>query len=300
MLVNIKEQFVSLINESTLINKKIKKQGLELLENIKIVIGYEEKYNNEIIKYYENLEIDTNNYLQTLLNLELFSRESNTNLDLDKIIARDHPIGFNLYTSSYYDNREVLFVPMWMLRESSFSVNFPMYVNYGIFGKEIAEGIAKTIVDIGGNLIGGINLNETNYEQTLELSVHQRIENCISNDEKNGLSNWFPPSKQIREHIAYKATYRAYQQWVTKYGIEPSLPELPFSNNQMFWIKLISGPYCYPPDQTLIVIDNKYSIRSFAQMRAVLSVPEFHKDFNCPVDNSFINKYGPSCTFFEA
>lgn len=102
MTLNIKEQFVNLINESTWINKKIKNQGIELLENITIIIGYDGKYNHEIVKYYESLEIDTSNYLQTLLNLELFHRGSDTVLDLNATIARAHP------TSSHYHNHQGL------------------------------------------------------------------------------------------------------------------------------------------------------------------------------------------------
>ncbi|XP_057326563.1 neprilysin-2-like [Microplitis mediator] len=292
MTVNIKEQFVNLINESTWINKKIKNQGIEQLENITVVIGYEGKYTNEIVKYYENLEIDTSNYLQTLINLELFDRRSNNNRDFNEIIARSHPT-----SSSDHNHRGVLSVPMSMLRSSHFSVNNPMYVNYGRIGKAIAEKLAESIIVMGEKLTEGINLTAINYEKT--LCFRQQVENYTSNNAKNSWKEWLSSSERISEHIVYKATYRAYQQWTAKYGIEPSLPELPFSNNQLFWINLINGPYCYPPSALSIVIDDKYSVYDFSVMRAATSVPEFHKDFNCPVDYSFIKKYGPSCTFFE-
>lgn len=106
----------------------------------------------------------------------------------------------------------------------------------------------------------------------------------------------FYAGKQISEHIAHKATYRAYQKWLTKNGIESSLPELPFSNNQLFWINSIRNS-CDSFPKEPIVIDNKYSIFDFYKMRLVTNFPEFYKDFNCPTDGSFLKNYGPACSF---
>ncbi|XP_057335547.1 neprilysin-2-like [Microplitis mediator] len=293
MVVNIKEQFVNLINESTWMNKETKNQEIELLKNTTFVIGYGEKKNtdDEFVKYYENLEIDTTNYFRTLLNLELFYRKSNVNQSLGENRSFE-------YLSSHSNNRGLeIFVPMSMLQEPFFSVNYPMYVNYGYTGKAIADKIAESIVVKGEKITGGKDLDRINKEKT--LCFRQQMENYTSNNVEKPLDVLFRPYKQISEHIAYEATYRAYQQWITKHRIEPSLPELPFSNNQMFWINSIRN-FCISSPKESIVIDNKYSVFDFYKMRAVTSVPEFYKDFNCPIDHSFVKNYGPSCTFFEA
>lgn len=105
MAENIKEQLVDLINESTWMDKKTKNQRIEILGNMSFVIGFKDKNNtdDEFLKYYENLEIDTNNYLQTLINLELFDQKFDTYRNLIKINSHD------VVTSNYvYKDKGVI------------------------------------------------------------------------------------------------------------------------------------------------------------------------------------------------
>ncbi|XP_057325638.1 neprilysin-2-like [Microplitis mediator] len=291
MAVNIKEQLVDLINESTWMDKGTKNQGIEILGNMSFVIGFKDKNNtdDEFLKYYENLEIDTNNYLQTLINLELFDQKFDTYTNLIKINSH------NIVTSDHvYNDKGVLYVPMSMLQEPFFSVHYPMYVNYGYTGKAIADEIVKTIVSLGIDNLSSIDLRRVYHNKA--TCFEQRMKNYTSDNVGRPIEELFYAKKQISEHIAYKATYRAYQKWLTENGIEPSLPELPFSNNQLFWINSIRNS-CNNFQKEPIVIDNKYSVFDFYKIRAVTNFREFHKDFNCPADGSFVENYGPACTF---
>lgn len=80
-------------------------------------------------------------------------------------------------------------VLMSMLGKFHFSVNYPMYANYGQIGKAIADKIAETIAVMVEKITGDINLNEIYYEKTLWF--RQQIENYISNDAKNSVKYLF-------------------------------------------------------------------------------------------------------------
>ncbi|XP_057321898.1 neprilysin-2-like [Microplitis mediator] len=283
MVENIREQLVNWIHESTWMSKETKNKGIEIIGNMSFVIGNDNKDigDDSIFEmYYESLEIDTNNYLQTLLNLKLFNQNLNF---YDFVTSNRHR-----YLSG------VIYVPMSMLQEPFFSIKYPMYVNYGYTGKAIADEMVDMIVSRGINGLSNDDLRKIYY--TKGACFEQQMTNYTSNNVEHPMNELFFPQVQIGEHIAYKATYRAYQKWLNKNGIEAPLPGLPFLNNQLFWINSIRNSCISSPKKSK-VIDNKYSIFDFYKMRAVTNFPEFYKDFNCPTDGSFVKNYGPACTF---
>lgn len=74
---NMKEELVRMINDSWMSHED-KQKNVEIVRNKEFVIGFKGK-DDDWVKFYENLEIDTSNYLQALLDLELFAIENRFN-----------------------------------------------------------------------------------------------------------------------------------------------------------------------------------------------------------------------------
>lgn len=80
-----------------------------------------------------------------------------------------------------------------------------------------------------------------------------------------------------------KATYGAYQQFVKQNGPEPTLPNLNYTPNQLFWISL-AHTWCavtrpeFDIEQYTTDLHTPFNYRIIGVLS---SLNEFAKDFNC-------------------
>lgn len=84
-----------------------------------------------------------------------------------------------------------------------------------------------------------------------------------------------------------KAAYGAYQKFVQKNGAEPTLPNLNYTPNQLFWI---SGAvnFCAKTRiefDTDLYTNDVHSPFNYRINGVVSSLPQFANDFNCPSDS---------------
>ena len=82
-----------------------------------------------------------------------------------------------------------------------------------------------------------------------------------------------------------KLSYLAYQKWVKQNGPEPMLPKLNYSPSQLFWISA-GNTWCIkarPETLKELVNTGVYSPAEFKVLVPLMNMPEFAKDFNCPV-----------------
>lgn len=70
----VKDQYIQVINQSAWLDEQAKDRGVGIIKDTRIVIGYDqrERSDADFVKFYEELEIDTDNFLQTMMNLEKF------------------------------------------------------------------------------------------------------------------------------------------------------------------------------------------------------------------------------------
>ena len=82
-----------------------------------------------------------------------------------------------------------------------------------------------------------------------------------------------------------KISYLAYQEWAKRNGPEPSLPGLDYSPSQLFWIS-VGNTWCIkqrPEVLKLIITTGVHSPGQFRVLGPLSNMPEFAKDFKCPV-----------------
>lgn len=85
-----------------------------------------------------------------------------------------------------------------------------------------------------------------------------------------------------------KESYFAYKEWEKKNGIEPRLPGLQYTSQQMFWINA-ANVYCskYRPEALKSrIITDVHSPGEFRVKGPMSNNPEFAKDFNCPLGSN--------------
>lgn len=101
-------------------------------------------------------------------------------------------------------------------------------------------------------------------------------------------------SRTLGENIAdnggVKVAYYAYNKWEKQNGVEPGLPGLNYTSQQMFWISA-ANLWCSkltPNQLKSTVMYSEHSPRQYRANGPLSNVPEFSKDFNCP-KNSQMN-----------
>ena len=77
MVNGIRKEFELLLNEVNWMDDETRESALNKLKAMSTHIGYPDEImdNTKIEKYYENLEINENNYLQSVLNMNVFGTD---------------------------------------------------------------------------------------------------------------------------------------------------------------------------------------------------------------------------------
>lgn len=77
MVNGIRKEFELILNEVNWMDDETRKSALNKLRGMSTHIGYPDEImdNSKIEKYYENLEINENNYLHSVLNMNVFGTD---------------------------------------------------------------------------------------------------------------------------------------------------------------------------------------------------------------------------------
>lgn len=77
MVNGIRKEFENILNEVNWMDDQTRKSALDKLHSMSTHIGYPDEVmnNTKIEQYYENLEIDPNNYLLSVLNMNVFGTD---------------------------------------------------------------------------------------------------------------------------------------------------------------------------------------------------------------------------------
>ena len=98
----------------------------------------------------------------------------------------------------------------------------------------------------------------------------------------NGIST---QGENIADIGGMKVSYLAYKNWVKQHSPEPKLPGLGYSSSQLFWISA-ANMWCSknkPEVLKLLITTEVHSPDKFRVLGPFSNIPDFAKDFNCPV-----------------
>ena len=91
--------------------------------------------------------------------------------------------------------------------------------------------------------------------------------------------------ENIADNGGIKEAYYAYNSWEEENGVDPKLPGLPYTSQQMFWIS-VGNVWCNkfrPEALRARVITDTHSPGEFRIIGPLSNIPDFAKDFKCPV-----------------
>ncbi|KAK0070796.1 hypothetical protein PV325_014051, partial [Microctonus aethiopoides] len=93
--------------------------------------------------------------------------------------------------------------------------------------------------------------------------------------------------ENIAEYVGVKMSYYAYKNWSSQHEPELILPGLNYTPSQMFWISYASTECTLTHPDYLIdeLKTDEHAPSQYHVLGSLSNIPEFSKDFNCPLDS---------------
>lgn len=88
----------------------------------------------------------------------------------------------------------------------------------------------------------------------------------------------------ITQYVGLRAAWATYQSWAAKYGTEPALEGIPYSQEQLFWISFAQS-FCSEYKKSNDPLDGGFSgqgVVDYKMMKILGNIPEISADFQCP------------------
>ncbi|CAH1103990.1 unnamed protein product [Psylliodes chrysocephalus] len=247
MIYEIKNAFLSSVKDLTWIDAKTKSAILEKAEEMITFIGYPnwlfEK--GKLDKYYKEIIIKPDTYLENMVNVIVAHTKENLN-SLRKKHKRDwysEPIEVNAF-NSFSDN--AINVPMAIL-------NFPVYhlgleaLNYGSIGSILGHELIHGFDNLGRKHDKYGNFMQWWTNQTIES--FENLTDCFVKQYENftipGVEGHVNGKSTLSENIAdnggLNQAFKAYTNYLNKYGEDLKLPGFEnYNNHQLFFIAYTS------------------------------------------------------------
>ncbi|XP_058793348.1 neprilysin-2-like isoform X4 [Phymastichus coffea] len=296
MIAGIRQEFKKILNMIDWMDDKTRKAALDKATSMEEHIAYpiELLDSKKVEELYKKLEISPNNYLQSRLNLTIYG-DDYTFSQLKKPVNKSDWIahGRPTWVNAFYSfNENSIQFPAGILQGVFFNNERPKYMNYGAIGFIVGHEITHGFDDEGrqfnkdGNLVDWWQAKtKQKYLEKAQCIIDQ-YSNYTAREVNMNLNGINTQGENIADNGGIKQAYYAYNEWERRNGPqEPRLPGLEFTPQQMFWISTANTWCCKyrPQSLKMDITTGEHSPNEFRVIGPLSNMPEFSKDFNCPV-----------------
>ncbi|XP_022914109.1 neprilysin-2 isoform X2 [Onthophagus taurus] len=303
MVKDIRTEFVEIVKKVDWMDEKSRKRALEKAQAMSTHIAYpDELLDDKILeKFYQDLELDSEKYLMSVINLTQFATRFSFNrlrqpVNKTDWITHGRPAIVNAFYSAIENSIQF---PAGILQGVFFSNDRPKYMNYGAIGFVIGHEITHGFDDQGRQFDKDGNLVDW-WEPETQQSFVKKAQ-CIIDQYSNftvpelgiNLNGINTQGENIADNGGIKEAYFAYERWVKKHGEEPKLPGLKYNGRQMFWLSMASV-WCARTrleEMRQLVVADEHAPDKFRVVGTVSNMREFAKDFNCRLGSKMNPKH---------
>ncbi|KAH0555145.1 neprilysin-2-like [Cotesia glomerata] len=276
---SIKQELIRMMNESKTLTKEAQMDGIKTVEDIPLTIGPTAKLGNskELRKYYADAKVVKGNFLQAVLNLNVFKMKKEFCIETELEVAKFNE-DYSVDPEMPEMQNDILYIPTSMIPGQLFNQNRPMSLNFGATGSYIAFNLAEPLVHIGTNFTALMQ-----GEEPPNLECFRQHSDLPAEEAKYYIRRT-KPENLITQYLGFRSSRAAYETYEHQHGAEPLLPGVPYTGRQLFWIEFAQS-ICdefstvnYPR-----TIDGKFNNIEYMMMRILTFIPEIGEDFQCPV-----------------
>ncbi|XP_052286695.1 membrane metallo-endopeptidase-like 1 isoform X2 [Dreissena polymorpha] len=298
----LREAFKEMIDHLDWMSYITKQIAKEKANYIDPRIGYQDLVykNNDLNNLYENVTVDENDPLKTLVSIgeaSVIRKLLQLRKDYDKSEWHMSPATVNAY---YAPNLNSITFPAAILQPPFYSKDQPAYLNYGGIGYVIGHEITHGFDDQGrkydkeGNLKSWWTTDDgTKFVERAQCIIDQYngfVVPGTGNMTINGINTL---GENIADNGGIKESFNAYRKWVNNARggkEEPKLPGLPYTPNQLYFLNAAQVWCGSMRDQAKVerIRTDPHSISEYRVYGPMQNYDEFSKAWNCPA-GSFMN-----------
>ncbi|KTF71252.1 hypothetical protein cypCar_00048251 [Cyprinus carpio] len=277
MITNIREVFVSNLDDLAWMDAETKKAAEEKARAIRERIGFSKSIMNNTIldQEYQDLSYNAEEYFENILkNLEFGQKKRLKKLRV-KVNKEEWITGAAVVNAFYSSSRNQIVFPAGILQPPFFGKGQPWSLNYGGIGMVIGHEITHGFDDNGRNFDKDGHLKDW-WTSSSTKKFHE-LSKCIV--DQYGSYSWDLANGQ-----------NAYQNYVKKHGKEAPLPGINLSHEQLFFLNF-AQIWCgtHRPEHAVNSIKTDvHSPGKFRVLGSLQNFPEFAKAFQCPKDTNMV------------
>merc|ERR1719341_196623 len=261
-------------------------------------IAYPEELLNEakLEELYAGLHITDGELLSNMRNLTVFGTNYSFKRLRERVNKKDWKNhGAAAVVNAFYSPLEnSIQFPAGILQGTFFDAERPKYLNFGGIGYVIGHEITHGFDDTGRQFDAVGDLRDWWEKETMDKFVKKT--ECIIYQYGNytapevglNLNGINTQGENIADNGGIKEAYYAYNQWTKDNGEELGLPALQYTNRQLFWLSAANvwcGKY-RPETLKLRILTGAHSPAPFRVNGPFSNLPEFSKDWNCPINST--------------
>jgi len=294
---NIRSEFRIILDESEWMDKETRIKAHQKAEMINSYMAYAEQIldDNLINQFYQDLELKDSSYIKNYFTLKRFISKyyvQGLREKVDKESWKTHG-GAAVVNAFYNPEENSIIFPAGFLAGTFFQADRPAYMNYGTIGLVIGHEITHGFDDQGsqkdgeGNLINWWSpVSKKQYVHKTQCIIDQYSNFTLDIDgEEMNVNGVNTQGENVADNGGLKQAIRAYRRMIEKHGSEPTLPGLPYTQDQLFWLSSASI-WCSkkrPAKLKNQVLTDPHSPARFRINGPFKNRPEFAKAWDCPI-----------------
>ncbi|KAH9413417.1 Membrane metallo-endopeptidase-like 1 [Dermatophagoides pteronyssinus] len=244
MIHNIRVAFNELLNFNDWMDNETRQVAKEKADAINERIGYPELLTNpiELSKEYNFLEIHEDKFLQNILNVFRFEAYKNL-IKLGTAVDKDSWTTDPAVVNAFYSpNKNDIVFPAGILQPLFYSHYFPKSLNYGGIGVVIGHEITHGFDDRGRQFDKNGNMKQWWNNQTIKRfreraqCIIDQYSSYVLEDINANVNGRMTQGENIADNGGLKQAYRAFKKWEKQNNVEPLLPGLNLTHDQLFFL----------------------------------------------------------------
>ncbi|XP_055944796.1 endothelin-converting enzyme 1-like isoform X2 [Argiope bruennichi] len=292
LITSLKQAFVGGIKQQNWLDPDTKILCEEKVMSMTTKLGYP-RYILDPVQLdtdYSGLEISEEHFLDNILKMnryEVIKELTKMTRTVDK--ERDWFVQPLVVNAFYEATGNAVIFPVGILRTPIFTPDRPKYLNYGMLGVVIGHEITHGFDNSGRKFDKVGNLTQWWSDEIVEkfkeqascfVEQYSQLPIDIVGQNVNGNQTL---DDNICDNSGLKQAYRAYKNYVSEYGEEPSLPGITYSNLQVFFLQY-AQIWCevLSKEANERYVKDNHSPGKYRANIPLINSPEFSAVFNCP------------------
>lgn len=290
MVQGIRKAFIDALPSISWMSDGTRKVAAEKANAIHDQIGYPNFILNEteLTGFYSNFSVNQSYYFINVIARRIYAMR--VNLDqLGKPFNKNRwsmsPPTVNAYYSS---NKNQIVFPAGILQSPFYNKNYPRVLNYGGIGAVIGHELTHGFDNNGRRFNKDGDL--AHWWSDADIAKFTQLTQCFIN--QYGKFKYFglhvngklTLGENIADNGGIGQAYRAYHAYVKANGPEPTLPGVPLTNDQLFFVAF-ARVWCGKETARSgisLVLTNPHSPHKYRVLGTLRNSKDFAKAFNCP------------------